>query len=227
MTTQIRSTFKHDLQVMQDDVLRMSSWLDAAIQRSLQALADRNADLARQVIADDAKINAQRFTIEEACIRLIATQQPTASDLRAIVAAMNIISDLERMADHAAGIARIVLRMGDEPLLKPLIDMPRMAAICREMTRAALDAYVARDAEAAKNIAARDDEVDNLYTQIFRELLSFMVEDPRTTSRALYLLFAAHNLERIGDRVTNIAERVIFMTSGEMRELSAGPEAPL
>lgn len=227
MTTQIRSTFKHDLQVMQDDVLRMSSWLDAAIQRSLQALADRNADLARQVIADDAKINAQRFTIEEACIRLIATQQPTAGDLRAIVAAMNIISDLERMADHAAGIARIVLRMGDEPLLKPLIDMPRMADICREMTRAALDAYVARDAEAAKRIAARDDEVDNLYNQIFRELLSFMVEDPRTTSRALYLLFAAHNLERIGDRVTNIAERVIFMTSGEMRELSAGPEAPI
>jgi phosphate transport system protein len=212
---------------MQDDVLRMSGWLDSAIQRSLQALADRNADLARQVIADDAKINAQRFTIEEACIRLIATQQPAASDLRAIVAAMNIISDLERMADHAAGIARIVLRMGDVPLLKPLVDMPRMADICREMTRSALDAYVARDAEAAKHIAARDDEVDNLYNQIFRELLSFMVEDPHTTSRALYLLFAAHNLERIGDRVTNIAERVIFMTSGEMHELSAGPQAPV
>lgn len=227
MTTQIRSTFKLDLMVMQDDVLRMSSWLDAAVQRSLQALADRDANLARQVIADDAKINAQRFNIEEACIRLIATQQPAASDLRAIVAAMNIISDLERMADHAAGIARIVLRMGDEPLLKPLVDMPRMANICREMTRAALDAYVARDAEAARRIAARDDEVDNLYNQIFRELLSFMVEDPRTTSRALYLLFAAHNLERIGDRVTNIAERVIFMASGEMHELSAGPEAPI
>lgn len=227
MTTQIRSTFKHDLQVMQDDVLRMGDWLDSAIQRSLQALADRNADLARQVIADDAKINAQRFTIEEACLRLIATQQPAASDLRAIVAAMNIISDLERMADHAAGIARIVLRMGDTPLLKPLVDMPRMADICREMTRSALDAYVARDADAAKRIATRDDEVDNLYNQIFRELLSFMVEDPHTTSRALYLLFAAHNLERIGDRVTNIAERVIFMTSGEMRELSAGPQAPI
>jgi phosphate transport system protein len=227
VTTQIRSTFKHDLQVMQDDVLRMSGWLDAAIQRALRALADRDADLARQVIADDAKINAQRFTIEEACLRLIATQQPAAGDLRAIVAAMNIISDLERMADHAAGIARIVLRMGDEPLLKPLIDLPRMADICREMTRAALDAYVARDAEAAKRVAARDDEVDNLYHQIFRELLSFMVEDPRTTSRALYLLFAAHNLERIGDRVTNIAERVVFMASGEMHELSAGPQAPL
>jgi len=227
VTKQIRSTFKHDLQVMQDDVLRMSSWLDSAIQRALRALADRNADLARQVIADDAQINAQRFHIEEACIRLIATQQPTASDLRAIVAAMNIISDLERMADHAAGIARIVLRMGDEPLLKPLVDMPRMADICRDMTHAALDAYVARDADAAKRVAARDDEVDNLYNQIFRELLSFMVEDPRTTSRALYLLFAAHNLERIGDRVTNIAERVIFMESGEMHELSAGPQAPI
>jgi phosphate transport system protein len=131
------------------------------------------------------------------------------------------------MADHAAGIAKTVLRMGAEPLLKPLIDIPRMADECRAMTRRALDAYVTRDPELAQAVAATDGKIDAYYNQIFRELLSYMVEDPRTTTRALFLLFSAHNLERIGDRATNIAERVIFMTSGEMKELNAGPDAPL
>jgi phosphate transport system protein len=184
-------------------------------------------DLARQIVADDAHINALRFHIEEACVTLIATQQPAAGDLRAIVATMIIVSELERMADYAAGIAKTVLRMGDEPLLKPLIDLPRMADECRAMARGALDAYVQRDADLARAVAAQDDAVDNLYNQIFRELLSYIVEDPRTTTRALYLLFAAHNLERIGDRAVNISERVIFMTSGELKELNAGPDAPI
>ena len=219
MSVQTRVAFDRELRGLQDNLLRMGSLVDSAISRSLQALADRNADLARQIVADDAQVNALRFQIEEECIKLIATQQPMARDLRTIVAAMNIITDLERMADHAAGTARIVLRMGDEPLLKPLIDIPRMTDECRDMLRLALDAYVRRDAELARAVAARDDIIDNLYNQIFRELLSFMIEDPRTTTRALYLLLAAHNLERIGDRVTNIAERVIFMTSGEMKEL--------
>ena len=220
MTTHIRTTLDRDLQAVQDDLLRLGSLIDTAVARSLQALADRNADLARQIVADDARVNALRFQIEEECFALIATQQPAARDLRAAVAAMNIVSDLERMADHAAGIAEIVLRMGDEPLLKPLIDMPRMAEECREMLRQALDAYVKHDVELARAVAARDDVIDGLYKQIFRELLSYMLEDPRTTTRALYLLFSAHNLERIGDHITNIAERVIFMTSGEMKELN-------
>jgi phosphate transport system protein len=222
--THIRATFERDLRAVQDNLLRMSSLVDSAISRSLQALADRNADLARQVVADDAQINALRFQIEEECVKLIATQQPMARDLRMIIAAMNIITELERMADHAAGTARIVLRMGDEPLLKPLIDMPRMADECRDMLRLALDAYVRRDADLARAVAKRDDVIDGFYTQIFRELLSYMIEDPRTTTRALYLLFATHNLERIGDRATNIAERVIFMTSGEMKELNTDAE---
>ena len=227
MITQTRATLDRDLNAVQDDLLRMGGLLDAAIAKSLEALAKRDQDLARQIIANDAHVNALRFHIEEACLALIATQQPAARDLRAVLAAMIIVSELERMGDYAAGIAKTVLRMGNEPLLKPLIDMPRMADECRAMLRRALDAYVAHDADMARAVAARDDVIDNLYNQIFRELLSFIVEDPHTTTRALYLLFAAHNLERIGDRAVNISERVIFMTSGELKELNAGPDAPI
>ena len=227
MITQTRATLDRDLNAVQDDLLRMGGLLDAAIAKSLEALAKRDQDLARQIIADDAHVNTLRFHIEEACLALIATQQPAARDLRAVLAAMIIVSELERMGDYAAGIAKTVLRMGDAPLLKPLIDMPRMADECRAMLRRALDAYVAHDADMARAVAAQDDVIDNLYNQIFRELLSFIVEDPHTTTRALYLLFAAHNLERIGDRAVNISERVIFMTSGELKELNAGPDAPL
>lgn len=227
MASQIRSHLDRELRDIQDDLLRLGSMLNTAISRALQSLASRDIALARQIVADDAEINALRFHIEEKCVTVIATQQPAASDLRAIVAAMNIVSDLERMADHAAGIAKVVIKMGDEPLLKPLIDIPRMADECRDMTTRALDAYVARDTEMARAVAARDDIIDELYQQIFRELLSYMLEDPHTVSRALYLLFAAHNLERIGDRAVNIAERVIFLTSGEMKELNAGPLAPV
>jgi phosphate transport system protein len=144
-----------------------------------------------------------------------------------VIATVILASELERMGDYAAGIARTVLRMGDEPLLKPLIDLPRMAEIDRAMLQDALDAYVARDAAQARVVAARDDAVDSLYNQIFREILGYILQDPTCTTRALYVLFSAHNLERIGDRVVNIAERVIFMSSGEMRELNAGPEAPV
>ena len=222
-----RRVLDQDLQQIQDDLLRMGSLIDAAITRSLRCLANRDMRLAREIAAEDAQVNALRFKIEEACLTTIATQQPAATDLRMVVATIILASELERMGDYAAGIARTVLRMGDEQLLKPLVDLPRMGEIDREMLREALDAYVARDANKARAAAARDDEVDNLYNQIFREILSYILEDPSTTTRALYLLFSAHNLERIGDRVVNIAERVIFMNSGEMRELNAGPDAPV
>jgi len=225
--TLIRSHFDQELRGIQDELLRMGSLLNAAINQAIRALATRDVTLARQVIADDAQINTLRFEIEERCTTVIATQQPAATDLRAIVAAMHIVSDLERMADHAAGIAKVVVKMGDEPLLKPLIDIPRMADECHNMINKSLDAYLNRDAEAARAVAARDDIIDDLYQQIFRELLTFMLEDPTTTSRALYLLFVAHNLERIGDRAVNIAERVIYLTSGLMKELNAGPLAPV
>jgi len=218
--THTRATLDRELTEINEGLVRIGSLVDAAIERSIQSLAHRDTALARQVDADDAKVNALRFQVEEECLALIARQQPAASDLRAVLAAFSIVTDLERMGDHAAGIARTVLHMGDEPLLKPLIDLPRMAETCREMLRQALQAYVERDAGKARPIVGMDDTVDALYTQIFREILSFMVEDPHTTSRGLYLIFAAHNLERIGDRVTNIVERILFMTSGEMRELN-------
>ncbi len=224
MTTQTRTHLDRDLRLLQDDILRMGSLIDAAITRSLRALSARDSELARGVIAADAAVNALRFEIEDACLTALATQQPAAGDLRAVVAAIIIVNELERMGDYAAGIARTVIRMGDEPLLKPLIDMPRMAEICRAMLEQALRAYLARDAELARSVAARDDEIDDLYNQVFRELLAFMLEDPHTTTRALYLLFSAHNLERIGDRVVNIAERVIFMASGELKEFKNSGE---
>lgn len=219
----IRATFDHELQDLRDNVLRLGSMVDEAISRSIQALKERNRELAQQIIDDDERINELRFKVEEDCVVLIARQQPAARDLRLIVAAMNIVLDLERMGDHAAGIATIVLRMGDEPLLKPLIDLPRMAQISQDMLRRSLDALISGNPEEALAITKIDDQVDLLYNQIFRELISYMIEDPRTVTRAMYLLFCAHNVERIADRVTNICERVIFVATGRMAEISSDP----
>ncbi len=217
----IRSAFDQELEQLRDSVLKLGSMVDDAIGRSIQALKERDQALSRQIIADDEKINELRFEIEEQCVSLIARQQPAARDLRFIVAAMNIALDLERMGDHAAGIATIVLRMGDQPLLKPLIDLPRMAHISQDMLRRSLDALVSGDAVGALAITRLDDEVDQLYNQIFRELISYMIEDPRTVTRAMYLLFCAHNIERVADRVTNICERVAFIATGRLEEISS------
>ncbi|MCC6190728.1 MAG: phosphate signaling complex protein PhoU [Anaerolineales bacterium] len=220
MTTGHRGVFDQKLIELRDNILWMGQLVDAAIERSLRALQAQDHTLARQIIADDTAINDLRFTVEEECLTLIATQQPAASDLRVIIAAMNIVNDLERMADHATGIAKTVLRMGNEPLLKPLVDLPRMASVARDMLRRGLDAFVTHDAAAARQAAGADDEIDHLYKAIFDELLAIMSRDPDSLARGTYLLWCAHNLERIGDRVTNIAERVVFMTTGTMRELN-------
>lgn len=217
--TQTRGTLDRDLAQIQDDILRLGSMTEEAIQRSIKALKQRDVDLAQQIIANDVNINDLRYAIEEQCITAIATQQPVASDLRTIVAAIHIATEMERMADHAEGIATLVTRLSDEPLLKPLIDVPRMADIGCEMLRNVLNAYLARDPEAAMAAAARDDEIDHLYNQVFRELLTYMLQDPRTINRAIFLIWVAHNLERIADRVTNISERVVFMTTGRLEEL--------
>jgi phosphate transport system protein len=220
MSDGLRATYDREYAHVQEQILKLGELVDQAIALSLKCLQDRDQDLAQQVIDDDNAVNQLRFYIEEECLALIATQQPTASDLRAVVAAMNIVTDIERMGDHATGIAKTVIKMGDEPLLKPLIDIPKMVELSREMLKASLQAFIQRDEAKARSIAQRDDEIDALYRAIFDELVEIMVDKPDAVERATYLLWCAHNLERIGDRVTNIAERVIFMSTGDMKELN-------
>jgi phosphate transport system protein len=216
---EIRTAFHKKLREIQDEVLVMGSMVEKALMYSVKALKDRDLELAQQIIAEDLKINQKRFEIEEKCIRLIATQQPMAGDLRTIISALNIVSEVERIGDHAEGIAKIVLMIGDEPPLKPLIDIPRMTEKTVDMLHRSLDTFVKGDAATARKIVAEDDEVDNLYDQVFRELLTFMAEDPKTITRATRLIWVAHNLERSADRVTNICERVVYMVTGKMEEL--------
>ena len=220
--TEIRVTFHRSLNALQDDLVRLGSMVDTAIQRAVHALKYQDADMGHGVIANDAEINDLRFELEESCLKLIAQQQPMARDLRRIFTVMHIVLDLERMGDHAAGIAKIAVQMGGEPPLKPLVDLPRMADICREMLRQSLDAFVARDTDSVHAIIKRDDEVDELYNQIFREIITYLAEDPKTITRGMYLLFASHNLERVADRVTNICERILFLTTGKMEEIPPG-----
>ena len=215
----VRTSFERHLHELQDDVLVLGSMVEKAIYRSMEALKNRDLELAKQVIADDSEIDRKRFDIEEKCIELIVTQQPVASDLRVIVAVLNIIIDLERIGDHAEGVGKITLMIGNEPPLKPLIDLPRMAQKTGDMLRRSLDAFVNRDAEAARRISKEDDEIDALYDQVFRELLTFMAEDSKTITRATRLIWVAHNLERSADRVTNICERVVFVVTGKMEEI--------
>ena len=215
-----RTAFERHLSEIQEEMLVMADMVESAIKRSIQALKSRDVELARQVIADDVKINQKRYDDEERCLELIATQQPLASDLRTIVAVLHMIVDLERMGDHAEGIAKIAVILGDEPPLKPYVDLPRMADIASEMLRESLEAFKHRDAERARAIIDRDDEVDALYDQVYRELLTYMIGDPRTIERATHLIWVAHNLERIADRVTNICERVVFLVTGKIEELN-------
>ncbi len=214
-----RETFDRLLRELQDEVLVMGSMVEKAIDRSMESLKKRDLELAHQVVIDDVRINQKRFEIENECIELIIGQQPMASDLRIIVAVLNIVIDLERIGDHAEGNAKIALMIGDEPPLKPLIDLPRMADKTRDMLRRSLDSFVNHDAEDAAAICSEDDEVDQLYDQVFRELLFFMAEDPKTITRATRLIWVAHNLERSADRVTNICERVIYLVTGKMQEV--------
>ena len=214
-----RISFERHLHELHDEVLILGSMVEKAISRSIEALKKRDLELARQVIAADLEIDLKRYEIEGKCTELIITQQPMASDLRIIIAVLYIIVDLERIADHAGGIAKIAIMIGDEPPLKPLIDIPRMAERTVDMLHRSLDAFVEHDADAARQISAEDDEIDSLYDQVFRELLVFMMEDPRTVTRATRLIWVAHNLERTADRVTNICERVVFTVTGKMEDL--------
>jgi phosphate transport system protein len=214
-----RTTYHKHLRDIEEDVLAMGNKVVKAIDRAIKALQKRDLTQAHQIIADDAQINEQRFSIEDKCIELIATQQPMASDLRIIVAVLSIITELERIGDYAEGIAKIVVMIGDEAPLKPLIDIPRMGEITLEMINTSLQSFVTRDVNLAMKAVSLDSVVDALYDQVFRELLTFMMVDPKTTNRATRLIWVAHNLERAADRATNICERVVFTVTGKMEEI--------
>ncbi len=216
-----RTAFHTHLQEVEEDILTMGSMVVKAIDRAIGALKERNLTLAHQIIANDSQINRQRFSIEDKCVGLIATQQPVASDLRIIVAVLNIITELERIGDYAEGIAKIAIMIGDEAPLKPLIDIPRMGEITQDMIRESLQSFVKRDVELAMRVVSLDSVVDSLYDQVFRELLTFMMVDTKTTNRATRLMWVAHNLERAADRATNICERVVFTVTGKMEEIGA------
>jgi phosphate transport system protein len=216
----LREAFEEHMRELEVELISMGEMVIKALDSSIRSLKSRDLNQAKRIISEDLLINKQRWDIEEKCIDLIATQQPVATDLREIIALLNIITDLERMGDHAEGIARIVILLGDEPLVKPLIDIPRMAEKTADMIKRSLEAFVSRDAETARRISREDDEIDKLYEQVYRELLAFMVEDPKTITRATYLIWIAHNLERIADRVTNICERIVFLVTGTMEEIN-------
>ena len=208
------------LRELQDNLLVLGSMVEKAIAKALDALKRRDLEASRQVIKEDDAIDQQRFQLEEQCIELIATQQPVARDLRRLIAILHIAVELERIGDYAEGIGKISLMMGEEPPLKPLIDIPRMAEKATDMLRRSLDALVHRDIVAATAVCNADDEVDALYDQVYRELLTYMIQDPKTIQRATYLLWVAHDLERVADRATNIAERVIFLVTGKLTEIN-------
>jgi phosphate transport system protein len=215
-----RISFDRQLAEVEEDMLVMAGMVERAIERSIEALRNRDVELARVVIVEDMDINRKRYETEEKCLELLATQQPLARDLRTIVAVLHIIVDLERMGDHAEGNAKLAIMLSDEPPLKPYIDIPRMSQICVDMLRSSIDAFKRRDVDLARAICDRDDEVDALYDQVYRELIVYMLNDPKTIERATHVTWIAHNLERIADRVTNICERVVYMVHGKLEELN-------
>lgn len=215
-----REVFHRDLRQLEEGVVALAVRVKDAIAKAVRALADRDGALAREVMAGDRAIDEQEMELEHRCLTLLALQQPVASDLRAIGAGLRILIDLERIADHAADIARVAARLEGQELVKPLIDIPRMASLAQDMVARAVDAYVARDEAAARSVAASDDEVDHLFSQVFRELLAIMVQDSRTVDQATHLLLVASHLERVADHATNVAEAVIYAVTGQRPELN-------
>ena len=216
--------FELELEALQEQVLLMGGRVESIIQKSIRALERRDPALARQVIVDDVVIDRMENEIDERCLRLLALQQPLAGDLRFITGALKISNDLERVGDHAVNIAGGAERLAGLPALKPLVDIPRLATLATGMLREALNAFVRHDAEAARQICRRDDAVDALNRQLFRELLSFMIEDPSTITRAMELILVARNLERVADLATNVAEEVVFIA--EARVIKHNAEVP-
>ncbi|MSQ43403.1 MAG: phosphate signaling complex protein PhoU [Chloroflexi bacterium] len=217
--TEIRKAYHLQLAQLGDEILTMGSMVDKALERSMDALARRDVDQARQVVSDDTFINAKRMGIEDGAVILLATQQPMASDLRFITSVEHIATDLERMGDHARSISRLCVKLCAEPPMRSVNEFPRMIASCRERLRLALDAFIQRDADKALACARKDSELDELQDDVYDLMLSTMEKDGSTIVRATYLLWIAHNLERVGDHITNVCERVIYLAKGRREEL--------
>jgi phosphate transport system protein len=220
MQAKPRETLDRELQSLKDEVLKLGSMVEDALMTSVELLKQRDLEGSRQLIKRDKRINELRFTIEDHTIAVIALHQPMARDARILGAMMEISTELERIGDYAKGIAKVNILIGDQPLLKPLIDVPQMAEKARSMLHRALDAFVQLDTEAAHEIPKSDDEVDALYNQVYRELMTYILADPSCLEQANYLLWVAHNLERAADRVANVCERIIYTATGELTELS-------
>lgn len=214
-----REQFEQDLQDLKDDLLILSSMASDAVRRSIEAMTTMNERKAHRIIQSDAAINRKRFAIEDQCLTLIATQQPMARDMRLLAAILEIAGELERIGDYGKGIGRIIIYMEGKPPIKPLVDIPRMAEIACDMLDQAMEAFINGDVELAQRVPAMDDEIDNLYNQVYSELLTLLLASPGDVEQANYLLWGAHNLERFGDRVINICERVIYMKTGEYQEV--------
>ena len=220
-----RETLDRKIKDLLDELLIMDSMIEKCVMESIDALKRRDLKAAQRAYDYDDEINAKRYEIENAAITTIATQQPVmAGDIRLLASILEVTSELERMGDYAKGIAKICLLIGDQPLIKPLIDVPRMADIAIDMLHRAVGAFVVLDAEAAKTIPADDDQVDALYNQVYRELVTIMFSNPATIDQANYLMWAAHNLERLADRVTNICERTIYAATGSLREIDSSDD---
>jgi phosphate transport system protein len=219
-----REAFDRQIQTLLGEVLSLGRMVEEAIINSVDALKRRDLEVSKTIYSNDKIINEKRFQIEMDSLTTIATQAPMAKDLRVLASIIDIAGELERMGDYAKGIALINIRLGNEPLLKPLIDIPKMAEITVDMLHRALDAFVSLDAASAIKIPENDDKVDDLYNQVYRDLLTFMISDPQTIDHATYLIWVAHNLERSADRVTNICERTLFIDTGEIHEIKSSDD---
>jgi phosphate transport system protein len=213
-----RTHFTRELQRLQDDILLLGSMVRQSLAEAVTALCARDLEAAKRIVAADREINGRRFAIEDDCLSLIATQQPAAKDLRMLAGILEISSELERIGDYAKGISKINLMMGPEPFIKPLVDIPRMCEKVSELLVRALDAFVNGDVEAARTIPLEDDEIDELYNNVNRQLIAMIVKNTAITDHANYLSWVAHNLERAGDRVTNICERIVYTVTGDFVE---------
>tara|TARA_B100001123_G_scaffold186661_2_gene213513 strand:- start:10370 stop:11020 length:651 start_codon:yes stop_codon:yes gene_type:complete len=212
----VRADFDRNLKLLQEELLLLGGLVEKSIVDAIEALKTRDIELSHKVVSQDDIIDQKTNQIEEKAIDLIATQQPIAIDLRTLMSVIHISVELERMGDYAEGIGKIGVMMGNDPPVKPLVDIPKMAGKASDMLKRSLDALVRRDSALARQVCEDDDEVDNLYDQIYKDLIALMISDPTTTQRATYLMWVAHDLERIADRATNIAERVIFLVTGQL-----------